>query len=64
MADITMCQNRLCKLNRQCKRFISKANEFHQTYSIFIPKETKDGEHECEQFLEVRKEEVKNEKNN
>lgn len=60
MADISMCQNKNCKLSIHCKRFIAKANEFHQSYSIFIPEE-KNGKTVCENYIETRsQEEVEN----
>lgn len=56
MADISMCQNKNCKLNTTCYRFIAKANELYQSYSIFIPELDKNGNQVCEHYYERGKE--------
>lgn len=53
MADISMCQNKICSLNRNCYRFKAKADDIHQSYSIFIPEKDKEGNDKCENYIEM-----------
>lgn len=32
MADISMCNNKECKLNNNCYRYLAKASEYMQSY--------------------------------
>jgi uncharacterized membrane protein len=50
MADITMCQDHTCPVNKDCYRYTAPANEYSQSYFVNSPfdKTTK----ECEYFYD------------
>lgn len=50
MADITMCDNKICKDRFKCHRFTAKPDEYHQSYFLFFDKQIPKSNLECNQF--------------
>ena len=51
MADISMCDNRLCTIKETCWRFKAPVNEFRQSYLV-DQRQDKDGK--CEMYWEFK----------
>jgi hypothetical protein len=54
MADITMCENEDCDLNKLCYRFKAKPDKYRQAYGYFQPVYNSETEKvECEYFYPI-----------
>lgn len=55
MPDITMCENKLCLLNKECYRYCAAPNPRWQSYAGFIPiMNEASGVLECDHFDKIR----------
>ena len=52
MADISMCMNEDCEMEKKCYRFTARPNPYRQAYCYFKPVEGASG---CEHFWPLPK---------